>query len=147
MSARPATLDSVLDLRALGVHRRRELVRRLPRFLPGLRLRRTERANVVAEGVRGRADVLRRRLTTAGLKDVRIERTAERPTFGSGLEMWNWVLYGNPIPGLLVADLSQDQRARLRQVLDGMLRERAGANGQTTLTNAVNVGIGTKRRA
>jgi ubiquinone/menaquinone biosynthesis C-methylase UbiE len=89
-------------------------------------------------------DVLRRRLTDAGLKDVRVERTAERPTFGSGQEMWDWVLYGNPVPGMLVADLSENQRARLRQVLDGMLRERAGANGRAVLTNAVNIGVGTK---
>jgi hypothetical protein len=89
-------------------------------------------------------EVLRRRLTDAGLKDVRVERTAERPTFRSGPEMWDWVLYGNPIAGMLVADLSDDQRARVRQVLDGMLRERAGANGRAVLTNAVNIGIGTK---
>ena len=89
-------------------------------------------------------DVLRRRLTDAGLKDVRVERTAERPAFASGQEMWDWVLYGNPIPGMLVADLSEDQRARLRQVLAGMLHERAGANGRAALTNAVNIGIGTK---
>jgi ubiquinone/menaquinone biosynthesis C-methylase UbiE len=88
--------------------------------------------------------VLRERLTDAGLKDVRVERTAERPTFGSGQEMWDWVLYGNPIPGMMVADLSEDQRARLRQVLAGMLRERAGANGRAALTNPVNIGIGTK---
>ena len=43
----------------------------------------------------------------------------------SGQEMWDWVLHGNPIPGMLVADLAEDRRARLRQVLDGMLRERA----------------------
>jgi hypothetical protein len=89
-------------------------------------------------------DVLLRRLTDAGLKDVRVERTAERPAFASGQELWDWVLYGNPIPGLLVADLSEDQRTRLRQVLDGMLRERAGAKGRAVLTNAVNIGIGTK---
>jgi len=89
-------------------------------------------------------EILRQRLTDAGLKNVRLERTAERPTFASGQEMWDWVLYGNPIPGLLVADLSEDQRARLRQVLDGMLRERAEANGRAVLTNAVNIGIGTK---
>jgi len=88
-------------------------------------------------------DVLRRRLTDAGLKDVRVERTAERPTFGSGQEMWDWVLYGNPIAGMMVADLSEDQPARLRQVLDGMVRERAGANRRAVLTNAVNIGIGT----
>src|SRR5919108_1221997 len=89
-------------------------------------------------------DVLRRRLTDAGLKDVRVERTAERPAFASGQEMWDWVLCGNPIPGMLVADLTEEQRARLRQVLDGMLRERAGTNGHAVLTNAVNIGIGTK---
>ena len=89
-------------------------------------------------------DVLRRRLTDAGLKDVRVERTAERPAFASGQEMWDWVLYGNPIPGMLVADLTEGQQARLRQVLDGRLHERAGANRRAVLTNAVNIGIGTK---
>jgi ubiquinone/menaquinone biosynthesis C-methylase UbiE len=89
-------------------------------------------------------DVLRRRLTDAGLKDVRVARTAERSTFGSGQEMWDWVLYGNPIAGMMVADLSEDQRARLRQVLDGMVRERAGADGRAVLENAVNIGVGTK---
>ena len=90
------------------------------------------------------AEVLRRRLTEAGLTDVRIERTAERPTFASGNEMWEWVLNGNPIPGMLVADLTDEQRARMRQVLDGMLRERAGTDGRAVLTNAVNIGIGKK---
>ncbi|MGH3064725.1 MAG: class I SAM-dependent methyltransferase [Gaiellaceae bacterium] len=89
-------------------------------------------------------DVFRTRLTDAGLKDVVIERTAERPTFRSGQELWDWVFYSNPISGAVVADLTEDQRARLRQVLDGMLRERAGANGRAVLTNAVNIGIGTK---
>ena len=89
-------------------------------------------------------EVLRRRLTDAGLRNVRIERTAERPSFASGQEMWDWVLYGNPIPGMLLADLSEKQQTRLPQVLDGMLRERAEANGRAVLTNAVNIGIGTK---
>jgi ubiquinone/menaquinone biosynthesis C-methylase UbiE len=89
-------------------------------------------------------DVLRGRLTDAGLKDVRVERTAERPAFASGREMWDWVLYGNPIPGLLLADFNESQREQLRQVLDGMVRERIGAKSHAVLTNAVNVGIGTK---
>ena len=89
-------------------------------------------------------EVLRRRLTEAGLRNVRVERTAERPAFGSGQEMWDWVLHGNPIPGMLVADLEEEQRARLRQVLDGMLRERSGGNGPAILTNPVHVGIGIK---
>jgi SAM-dependent methyltransferase len=91
-------------------------------------------------------DVLLRRLADAGLEDVRVERTAERPRFASGQEMWDWMLYGNPIVGMVVADLDDDERARLRQILDGMLRERAGADGRTVLSNAVNIGIGTKQR-
>jgi ubiquinone/menaquinone biosynthesis C-methylase UbiE len=89
-------------------------------------------------------DVFRQRLTEAGLRDVRVERTAERPAFTSGQEMWDWVLYGNPIPGMLVADLSEDQQTRLRQALDSVVRERVGANGRAVLSNAVNIGIGTK---
>jgi ubiquinone/menaquinone biosynthesis C-methylase UbiE len=91
-------------------------------------------------------EVLRQRLADAGLKSVRVERTAERPTFDSGQGMWDWVLHGNPIPGAMIADLSltEEQQARLRQILDGMLRERAGRDGRTTLTNRVNIGIGTK---
>ena len=90
-------------------------------------------------------EVLRSRLTEAGLRNVRVEQTAERPTFASGQEMWDWVLYGNPIPGMVIADLglTEDQQARLRQVLDGMLRERAGRDGRARLTNRVNIGIGT----
>ena len=91
-------------------------------------------------------EVLRRRLIDAGLKDVRVERTAERPTFSSGQEMWDWVLFGNPIPGTVIADLNltEKQQATLRQILDGMLRERAGGDGRAVLTNPVNVGVGTK---
>jgi SAM-dependent methyltransferase len=90
-------------------------------------------------------EVLRSRLTDAALKDVRVEHTAERPTFSSGQEMWDWVLYGNPIPGMVIADLglTEEQQARLRQILDGMLRERAGRDGRARLTNRVNIGIGT----
>jgi SAM-dependent methyltransferase len=88
--------------------------------------------------------VLRRRLIDAGLREVRVERTVERPAFASGQELWDWVLYGNPIPGMLVADLTDEQRARLRRVLDGMLRERADGNGRAVLANAVHIGIGTK---
>jgi ubiquinone/menaquinone biosynthesis C-methylase UbiE len=90
-------------------------------------------------------EALRRRLTDAGLKDVRVEQTAERPTFASGQEMWDWVLYGNPIPGMVIADLglTEEQQARLRQILHGMLRERAERDGRATLTNRVNIGIGT----
>jgi SAM-dependent methyltransferase len=89
-------------------------------------------------------EVLRSRLIDAGLNDVRVERTAERPAFASGDEMWDWLYYGNPIAEMVVADLSDEQHATLRLVLDGMLRERAGADGRAVVTNPVHIGIGTK---
>jgi ubiquinone/menaquinone biosynthesis C-methylase UbiE len=89
-------------------------------------------------------EVLRARMTAAGLQNVHVERTSERPAFTSGQEMWDWVLYGNPIPGMLVADLSDKQRSTLREILDGMLRERTGASGRSIISNAVNIGVGFK---
>jgi ubiquinone/menaquinone biosynthesis C-methylase UbiE len=88
--------------------------------------------------------VMRQRLSAAGLKDVRVEPSAERVGFRSGQELWDWVLHGNPIPGMLVGELSDEQQATLRAVLDGMLRERAGADGQAVIVNRVHIGIGIK---
>jgi hypothetical protein len=50
--------------------------------------------------------------------------------------MWDWVYYGNPISDVILSAVNEDQRARVREVLDGMLRERAGADGRALLTNA-----------
>jgi hypothetical protein len=57
---------------------------------------------------------------------------------------WRWTPGDVEDYVAMLADLSQDQRARLRQVLTGMLRERAGADGRAVLTNVVNIGVGTK---
>ena len=89
-------------------------------------------------------EVLRARLIEAGLDDVCVVRTAERPAFASGHEMWDWLYNGNPIAGMVVGDLSDEQQATLRRVLDGMLRERIGSNGRAVITNPVHIGIGTK---
>jgi len=89
-------------------------------------------------------EVLRQRLTGAGLKDVTVETVTEKLKFRSGQDMWDWVLNGNPIPGMLVAELTEEQRSEVRAVLDGMLRERSGGSGAAILTNPVHIGIGTK---
>lgn len=89
-------------------------------------------------------DEFARRLTAAGLKDVRVEATSERPRFRSGDEMWNWTYYGNPIGEMVVGDLTEEQRSTIRQVLDGILRERSGGSGPAVLSNGVHIGIGTK---
>lgn len=89
-------------------------------------------------------EVLRQRLVDAGLKDVRIEPSAERAVFRSGQELWDWVLYGNPLPGMILGGLSDGQRATLKGVLDGMVQERSATTGRTIIENRVNIGIGTK---
>lgn len=89
-------------------------------------------------------EVLRRRLEAAGLADVRVVRTAERPAFASGREMWDWVLFGNPIPGMAVAGLSEAGREEMVRILDRFVRERAGAGRRAVIENAVHIGIGTK---
>lgn len=88
--------------------------------------------------------VLRRRLADAGLRDVEVHQTAERPAFRSGREMWDWTYYGNPIGGMLVDDLTEEQRETIRQILDGILRERSNGSHPAVLSNLVHVGIGIK---
>ena len=72
-------------------------------------------------------EVLRQRLVDAGLRDITVDTNQqERVEIRSGQQFWDWALGGNPIPGMLVADLTDLQRADIIAVLDGMVRERAG---------------------
>ena len=89
-------------------------------------------------------EVLRQRLTGAGLRNVTVDTVIEKLEFVSGQHMWDWVLNSNPIAGMLVADLTEAEKADVRTVLDGMLRERSGGDGAAVLTNPVHIGIGTK---
>jgi ubiquinone/menaquinone biosynthesis C-methylase UbiE len=90
-------------------------------------------------------DVLRQRLVDAGLKDVTVDTSnQERIEVRTGQQLWDWCLGGNPIPGMLVADLTDEQRADIIQVLDGMVRERSYGSGSAVLTAPLNIGVGTK---
>jgi ubiquinone/menaquinone biosynthesis C-methylase UbiE len=90
-------------------------------------------------------DVLRQRLTDAGLTDVTVDTShQERITVRTGQQLWIWCLGGNPIPSMLVSDLTDGQRADIIRVLDGMVRERAGGTGPAVLTAPLNIGVGTK---
>ena len=62
-------------------------------------------------------------------------------TFAGG---WDWVVNSNPIAVTLIAGLTEEQRAEVRRVLHGMLRERSGGSGPAILTAQVNIGVGTK---
>jgi len=90
-------------------------------------------------------DVLRQRLIDAGLRDVTVDTNHhERITVRTGQQLWDWTIGSNPIPGILVADLTDRQRADIIQVLDGMVRERSGGDGPAVLTAPLNIGVGTK---
>ena len=89
--------------------------------------------------------VLRQRLIDAGLADVTIDTTnQERVNVRTGQQLWDWTLGSNPIPSMLVADLTDRQREDIIGVLDGMVRERSGSNGPAVFTAPLNIGVGTK---
>jgi ubiquinone/menaquinone biosynthesis C-methylase UbiE len=87
---------------------------------------------------------LRQALINAGLKEICVETITEKLEFQSANHMWNWVTKSNPIGAMLVADLTEEQKAAVQQALDGLLRERSGGRGPAVLTNQVYIGIGTK---
>jgi SAM-dependent methyltransferase len=89
--------------------------------------------------------VLRRRLTEAGLTDVVVDTTVEeRIEPRSGQQLWDWCLGGNPIPEMLLAGVTEEQRDEVIRVLDGMVKERAARDGTAVLTAPLNIGVGTK---
>lgn len=90
-------------------------------------------------------ETFRQRLSDSGLRDVTIDTNhKEQLEVGSGQELWNWCLGSNPIPGMLVADLDDGQKAAVRDRLDEMVTERAGGGKTAVLTADINIGIGMK---
>ena len=89
---------------------------------------------------------LRRELSAAGLAEVRVETFVERLEFGSGRQLWDWLVNSNPIVGGVLADLSltPEQTAVVQDALDGLVRERAGSAGTAVLTNPINIGVGVR---
>jgi pimeloyl-ACP methyl ester carboxylesterase/SAM-dependent methyltransferase len=89
---------------------------------------------------------LARELTKAGLKDVKVETITESTAFKSGAELWDWIVWSNPIVEEVLGslELSEGERGVIRQMLDRMVRERAGDAGSAVLSNPINIGIGTK---
>ncbi|MCU7549966.1 class I SAM-dependent methyltransferase [Chitinophagaceae bacterium LB-8] len=90
--------------------------------------------------------VLYQRLADAGLKDIQVETVTEKLEFSSGQQLWDWTLNGNPIVGHVLAELNvtNEQTETIKEKLEQMIRERAGANGTAILTDPVNIGFGTK---
>ncbi|MGH7475977.1 MAG: class I SAM-dependent methyltransferase [Longimicrobiales bacterium] len=89
-------------------------------------------------------ETLRARLVEAGLRDVRIDTVTETLEIESAAHLWDWVRSSNPIGAALAADVTPEQKARVLQVLEGLLRERADGRAPAVLENRINIGIGTK---
>ena len=92
-------------------------------------------------------DRLRGELVSAGLRNVRVETLIETTEYETGEELWEWLLWSNPIVEEIlreILELTVDEMGRVRQALETLVRERAAGNRAARLTNPVNVGIGTK---
>lgn len=86
-----------------------------------------------------------RRLVRADLEEVRVEQLTWEVRSGrdhAAQELWDVFTNSNPIGAQMVAGLSPDQEHEVKRVLAGMLSERADGDGTTTLTTAINVGLG-----
>lgn len=86
---------------------------------------------------------LRREMTEAGLKDIRVETANHGMEVRSATHLWDMLTSATPPIGALVANLTEEQRAAVQQALDGMLGQRAG-EGPTILNMQVHIGVGTK---
>jgi ubiquinone/menaquinone biosynthesis C-methylase UbiE len=91
-------------------------------------------------------DRLQRELTTAGLMGVKVETITETTEFHSGQDLWNWLIFSNPIVETVLDSLSltNDERSQVQQALDRMVRERCNATATAKLTNPINIGVGNK---
>jgi ubiquinone/menaquinone biosynthesis C-methylase UbiE len=89
---------------------------------------------------------LRQEFAKAGLKDIQVETITETTRFESGEHFWDWLVHSNPIVGMILGelDLTKDQIGVVKKDLERQIRERAGGNGPASLTNPINIGVGTK---
>lgn len=85
-----------------------------------------------------------RKLVDAGLVDVEVETVTWDMPFESAAQLWDLFISSNPIGAQLTANLNDEQAAGVRQVLDGMLRERSGGERGAVLHTETNIGLGTK---
>ena len=90
---------------------------------------------------------LRKEFAAAGLKDIKVETITETTEFQTGKELWDWLVWSNPIVEMVLGglNLTNDERGVIQQALEKLVRERAGGSGAAKLTNPINIGVGTKR--
>jgi ubiquinone/menaquinone biosynthesis C-methylase UbiE len=89
---------------------------------------------------------LRKELAGAGLKDVKVDTITETTEHKTGKDLWDWLVWSNPIVETILGSLSltNDERSVVQQTLEKMVRQRAGDSNVAKLTNPVNIGVGIK---
>ena len=77
---------------------------------------------------------------------VKVETITETTEFHSGQDLWDWLIFSNPIVETVLGslNLTNDERGQMQQALDHMVRERANAAATAKLTNPINIGVGNK---
>jgi SAM-dependent methyltransferase len=86
-------------------------------------------------------------LNDSSLQNVRVDTVTEATGFRSGDELWDWIVWSNPIVESILGELgvTQAERAVIRRSMHSLVSERAAGRSSATLTNPVNIGVGTKR--
>lgn len=89
---------------------------------------------------------LRQVLLDCSLQDVRVDTVTEATEFQTGDQLWDWIVWSNPIVESILDELrvTQPERAAISQTMQSLVTERAGGKQAATLTNPVNIGVGTK---
>jgi SAM-dependent methyltransferase len=89
---------------------------------------------------------LREEFADAGLKEIEVETITETTEFKSAHELWEWIVWSNPIVEEVLGHLSltNHERSVIQQTLEKLFRERAGGSASAKLSNPVNIGVGTK---
>jgi ubiquinone/menaquinone biosynthesis C-methylase UbiE len=88
---------------------------------------------------------LRTKLVEGGLTDVSVGVASWDVQVRSVAHYWDAGTASNPIAAQIVAHLTTRQQADVRQVIDGMLRERSDGSPGAVLRNPMNIAVGIKR--
>ena len=88
---------------------------------------------------------LRQELVLAGLRDVRVDIITESTKFRNGGELWEWIIWSNPIVEHVLGELSvtSSERQMIARELERLVQERS-AGEPAVLTNPINIGVATK---
>jgi hypothetical protein len=89
---------------------------------------------------------LREEYANAGLRDITVETITETTEFQNGEELWDWLVWSNPIVDMVLGslELTDDETGVIKLTLETLVRERADGDNAAKLTAPINIGVGTK---